>query len=73
MNLLIKLKSNTNVQWFQERLLDLYPPLKDCGVIYGMPPGRPISVYVSVDDEEERSFSRRVILISPQVISVSRA
>jgi hypothetical protein len=73
MNLRIKLKSNTNVEWFHERLLDTYPLLNDRGVIYETPAGGGISVLISVDDEEVQLFTRRVILISPQVISVQRA
>lgn len=74
MNLRIKLKSNTNVEWFQERLLATHPPLNSRGVIYETPPaGGDISVFVSIDDKEELSFTRDVILISPQILSVSRA
>lgn len=73
MNLLIKLKPSTNLEWFQERLLSACPQLKDCGIIYDTPCGKDISVFVSIDDKEERLFSRRIILISPQVLSVQRA
>ena len=74
MNLRIKLRPNTNTKWFQGRLLQVKPSLKDCGIIYEVAAdGKHIRVLVSVNDEEAQSFTREVILISPQVISVSRA
>ena len=74
MNLLIKLRPNTNTEWFHERLLRPYLPLKDYGIIYEVAAdGKHIRVLVSVNDEEAQSFTREVILISPQVISVQRA
>jgi len=74
MNLLIKLRPNTNIEWFDERLRCVYPPLKDCGIIYEVAAdGKHIRVIASVNDEEAHSFTGEVILISPQVVSVQRA
>lgn len=73
MNLLIKLKPNTNLKWFIEKL-DVNPMLRDQGIISEIAKdGSHISVLVSIADEESTAFTREVLLISPQVVSVSRA
>lgn len=74
MNIRIKLKPSTSLDWFYNKLHRMYPALRDCGIISEISKDRShISVFVSIDDEEGASFMREVTLISPQVIRVSRA
>ena len=74
MNLCIKIKPNTDIEWLFAKLFCISPSLKEQGIIHEVTmDGIHISILVSVNDKEAESFKREVILISSQIISVQRA
>ena len=73
--LVVRFKPGTSFEWADDKLEQLGLSKMRLGYMFEEPNGSPGSpeMIVQVSEEDEIFYTRKIILISPQVVSVSRA